>query len=88
MRIKSNYDLVDIADEYMLIPLGDAAISFKGVITLNEAAGFLLKHMKTHKTKEELVSILMDEYVVDRVTAEADVQKLLNKLLDLGVIEE
>ncbi len=88
MIIKSCFSLVEIANEFMLIPLEGVAKSFNGVIALNDAAGFLLQHMKIPKTKDELVEILMSDYAVDRTTAEADVDDFLQKLSAYGVFEE
>lgn len=88
MIIKSCFSLVEIANEYMLIPIEDVAKTFNGIIALNDAAGYLLQHMKKHKTKDELVDILMSDYAVDRTTAEADVDDFLQKLSTYGVFEE
>lgn len=88
MIIKSCFNLVDIANEFMLVPLEDAIKSFRGIVVLNDAAGFLMQQMKTPKTKDELVESLMKEYNVDQTTAEIDVDCFLEKMLGFGVIED
>ena len=88
MRIKSTFELVEVAGEYMLVPTGDSTTSYKGIWTLNDAAGFLLGKMNEPRTKEQLVALLMNEYKVDQTTAESDIDDLLQKLLEFGVIEE
>ena len=88
MTIKPTFELVEIAGEYMLVPIGDAVASFKGILALNDAAGFLLSKMNVSKTKEEMISLLIGEYKVDRTTAERDLEILLTRLFDFGVIEE
>ena len=88
MKIKSNFSLVDIAGEYMAIPVGEEATSFNGLVALTEAASFLLKNMNEPKTKEDLVALLIQEYDVEKVVAEEDVSKMVKDLLNMGVIEE
>ena len=87
MIIRANVEVVDMAGEYVAVPIGQEAAYFNGVVALNEAAAFLLKSMKCHKTKEELVKILMTEYEVDPIVAEKDIDAFLKKMLDMGVIE-
>lgn len=87
MIIRPDFEVVDMAGEYVAVPIGQEAASFNGVVALNEAAAFLLKSMKCHKTKEELVKILMTEYEVDHIVAEKDIDAFLKKMLDMGVIE-
>ncbi len=87
MIIKSTMEIVDVANEYMIIPTGDAASSFKGIVALNECSAFLLKNMKTEKTEEELTELLMSQYLVDKATAEKDIHIFIEKLSNMGVIE-
>ena len=88
MTIKPTFELIEVAGEYMLVPVGDSAASFRGIVTLNDAAGFLLSKMHVSKTKEELVTLLMHEFSVEQTTAEKDIEDCLQKLFELGVIEE
>lgn len=85
---KPGFELIDIAGEHMAVPVGEEAVSFKGVVALSEAASFLLKNMQEPKSKEELAALLTQEYDVDMATAKADIEKLIKNLLDMGVIEE
>ncbi len=88
MVLKSGFELVEIADEHMVIPVGDHAASFQGVVALSEAAYFLLGNLKTPKTSDELLNLLINEYEVDKDTAKKDLDDLVKKLLDLGIVEE
>lgn len=81
-----NFDIVNVVDEYMAVPVGEEAVSFHGVVALSESAAFLLNNMNEHRTKEELVGLLCSEYDVDRSTAENDVEEIISKFRDLKVI--
>ena len=66
MKIKDNYVLQTMADEYIVVPVGEEADRVHGIIKLNETGAFLWKRMAGEKTSsEELEGILMAEYPVD-----------------------
>lgn len=88
MIMSSDFELVDVAGEHMAVPVGEKAVSFKGVIALSEAAFFLLQNMNVQQTKESLLKLLCSEYDIDVATARTDLEALLPKLLDLGLVNE
>ncbi len=88
MKIKSDFKLVDIADEHMIVPVGRAAVVFDGVVALSDAAYFLIKNMEQSRTKEELVEILLKEYEVSLPVAQKDIDGLIQKLIELDLVEE
>ena len=88
MLLSSSFEIVDIVDEHIAVPVGKKAHSFSGVIALTEAACFLLKNMSKPKTKEELLDILIAEFDVDRSIAEKDIDEFIQSSLELGLIED
>ena len=86
MKINMKYEIVDVADEHLAVPVDDKAVSFKGVIVLTDAAAYLLKNMKATTTKADLIKMLIDEYDIDEDTASYDVDAFIQKLVGLGVI--
>ena len=88
MKIKENFEIVNIAGDYMLVPIGDQLEQFKGTVVLNEVSAFLLEKMKKEITKEELVQSLLEEYEVDPVTAKEDVENVLEAMRKTGIIND
>lgn len=88
MIIDPNFEIVDIVDEHLAVPIGEKAKSFNGVVALSDAAAFLLKNMNKSRSKQELVELLTAEYNVEESIAKADVDNMIEKLLDMGVIKE
>lgn len=82
------FEIIEISGEYMAIPVGEMALNFRGIVTLNNASAFLLKKMETQKSKQDLVRILCDVFIVDETRAFQDVQVFIDKLLSIGVILE
>ena len=88
MVLRQGFEIVNVADEWLIIPLGDTSINFTGVVAVNETTAFLLNKLNTPKSEEELIAILMDEYDVDAETAKQDIQKTFRKLIEIGVVSE
>ena len=87
MKIKENYELVEIGDERMLIPVGDEAQGFRGVVTINEEMAYLARLAREEKSVEELADAMTGEFDVDRETAVRDILAMQAKLDEMGVTE-
>ena len=87
MKLKYEFVVREIMGDYVLVPSGDAALEFGGMITTSEVGSFLITHLKEDVTEDVLVDKLMSEYEVDRETAAADVAEFLSKLKQLEIIE-
>lgn len=87
MRIKSGFEVVNIGDEYMLIPVRDEANLFHGVVAINEETSFLIRHMQQGQEVGTLADLLSSRYDVDSETATRDIKELLYSLDKMGVVE-
>ena len=88
MKILENFVLQKIADEHIVVPIGEAADKLHGVIKLSSTGVFLWKNLIESKTQDELVDILSSEYQIERGIAQADVQKFIKQLVEMGCIEQ
>ncbi len=86
MEIKKQLIQRQIAGETILVPVGKTVYESKGLFVLNELGSFIWDILPQAQTKEEIVEAVLNEYDVDRSTAEQDTEKFLQKLTDLGVI--
>ncbi len=82
MKIKEGFILREVAGSYLVVAVGKAVKEFNGVVNLNETGAFLWKLLEKSSTEEEMVNALLEEYDVDRATAEADVKSFVDKLLE------
>ena len=87
MKIKEGYLLRQVAGSSIIVAVGDEAVNFDGIKTLNETGAFLWKQLETETNEETIVKALMDEYEVDEETAKADVSEFVNLLINNGLIE-
>ena len=87
MQVSKDLILREVAGEYILIPVGKAALKIHGMINLTESAVFLWKKLQEDCTEEELVQALLKEYDIDRETAAADVRERIEQMQKIGVME-
>lgn len=87
MKLKENFVLRQVADTWVVLPLGAASLDFNGMLTLNESGALLWRALEKGGDREALADALTAEYDVDQATAMADVQEFLEKLLVAGCVE-
>ena len=87
MKLKHEFVVRNILDEYILVPCGDSALSFGGMISTSEVGAFLINALKNDVTREDLAQQLMQEYEVDEDTAYADLDEFLEQLNRLELLE-
>ena len=87
MKLKENFVLRQVADTWVVLPLGAASLDFNGMLTLNESGALLWRALEKGGDREALADALTAEYDVDQATAMADVQEFLDKLLAAGCVE-
>lgn len=87
MKLKRDFILKRIAGSYVVVPVRQQAVDFSGIIKLSETGAFLWKNLENGADREELVSKLLDEYMVDEATAAADVDRFIERLNEVGLLE-
>lgn len=88
MKINKNFVLREIAGEHIIIPTGDTAPKFNGLITVNEVGVSLLHMLQEDVTFDGLVKGILDEYDVEEEVAREDIQEFLEKLTKGGILAE
>ena len=58
MRIKEGYMLREAAGETVVVPFGEEALNFQGIISLNETGALLWKELEQGCEKKDLVQAL------------------------------
>lgn len=87
MRIKDEFVLQELVDEYIVVPVGDEADRMQGIVRLNESGAFLWNLMlQNEQTEETLVNALIEKYGIDLDTAKEDVSSFVNAIKEYGCI--
>jgi hypothetical protein len=87
MKLKKDFVLKNVAGNFVVFPVGEATVDFRGMLALNETGAFLWEKLADGSTKNELCTALCNEYDIDSATAQADVDSFIKKLEDAGCIE-
>ena len=88
MKINNNFILKEIADSYMVVPVGNELIDLNAMITLNESGAFLWKLLLNDSTVYELVTAMLKEYDIDINTATEDIREVVANLRKIGALDE
>ena len=86
MRRNSEFVLRQIAGKNVVVPLGQAAEAFRGMITLNKTGKFLWDLLETEQTEESLAKALVEPYGITEERALTGVKIFLEPLYPTGVI--
>lgn len=87
MRISDNFVLRTIMDEYVIVPVGEAALQVNGIISTNGVGAFLWQLLQEDVTPDFLVDRLLDEYEVSAEKARTDVNAFLDQLKANNILE-
>lgn len=88
MKIKEGFVLRTICGQNVISGEGSANVNYSSLISLNETAAFLFKELQGKEfTEENAVDLLLDQYEVDRETAEKDVKALFAKWVEIGLAQ-
>lgn len=88
MKIKDGFVLTALGEEYVAVPVGERNAQFHGIVRLNDTGAFIWKALAENLNSEQITEKLLEEYEVDRQTAEKAVNRLIKKLKDNGLVEE
>lgn len=88
MKLNKNYILRQVADVWVVLPIAEATANFNGMLTLNETGALLWKTLEQGGNRETMADVLTAEYIVTREQALADVDEFLEKLANVGCLEE
>ena len=78
----------DIAGDIVIVPVGETALSYNGMITTNPTGAAIWKALESECDRETLIQTLLDRFDIDYKTAAADTDEFLNKLRALEMLDE
>ncbi len=86
MKLKDGFVLRQVAETWVVLPLGPTTIDFNGMLTLNESGAMLWKVLEQGGNKEDMTNMLTSEYDVSYEDALTDVNAFIDKLIQIGCI--
>ena len=86
MNLKYDFAVREIVGEYVMVPLGEGALEFAGMISTSETGAVLVEALKQDVSREELLKRMLEEFDVDEQTANADLEEFLGQLRKLNLL--
>lgn len=87
MKVKEGFMLREIADSWVIVPLGTRTVEFNGIMTLNESGAFLWRKLEGGAELCDLVSAIKSEYNVNDKIAAADVKEFIDAVNAKDLLE-
>lgn len=75
-----------IMDENLLIPIGETAQTFNGMVVLSDVGNFIWNNVERASSLNELIKLIVDAYDVDANEASQDAISFLTQLLNAGML--
>lgn len=88
MKLNEEFLIYDMDGERTLVPTGDAAEKYHGIVRCNETASFVIQCLKNDTTEENLVKALEQEYTGEHERIVNNVRKTLETLRAIGALIE
>ena len=88
MRIKYCFEIMDLDDGKVAVPIGGNEDPFYGVLKINETAARILELMREDTTEERIVEELMQQYEGERTQITSYVHAFIETLNTEGLLEE
>ncbi|MBR6785758.1 MAG: PqqD family protein [Clostridia bacterium] len=82
--IKQGYVTREIAGEFIAVPVDSSCGT--GIVILNPVSKLLWDEMRSEKTFDELVGVMLENYDIPREEAENDLRDFLNQLNENGLL--
>lgn len=87
MHRNENFILRQVAGMTVIVPVGQAAERFPGMISVNETGAFLWELLEMEQTTQTLTEALTRQYEVGAEQAGKDTGRFLEKLKLAGAVD-
>mgnify|MGYP005826266115 FL=1 len=87
MKIREGFVLRQIADQWMVVPIGSMAEKIHGLIALNETAADIWKILEDDRTVDEVVDILMFSYDYEKDKIKDNVLEFIQTLEENNMLD-
>lgn len=86
MRLKYDFELIEMDGSTIAVPVGNCSEDFHGVIRLNDTAAFIFNLLKDETTEADIVNALEKEYCASIRLLEEDVHKYIAAFNEKGLL--
>ena len=86
MHLKYTFEIMELSDQIIAVPIGDNVQAFRGVIKLNETSAFIFELLKEDITEDIIVDKLEMEYNAPKELLIHDVRRYIQEFNERGLL--
>ena len=86
MKLNPDFIPRELMDDFLLLPSGQTALDFNGIITLNEMGRDIFQLLPQVEDEEALTQRLLEEYDVGEEELRADLSEFLSQLRERNIL--
>ena len=86
MKLKKEFVTYTSGDKHIMVST-DTKL-FSGIVQSNTTGAFIIELLKNEITREQIISAMLEEFEAEEDVIAADVDKILEKLRDIGALAE
>ena len=86
MRVKPGFVVREVGGKKYAVATGEAARSFKGMLSLNDVGATIFNLLQSDTTAEQIVKVILEEYDASAEIVSADVDNFIRQLRSIDVI--
>lgn len=88
MKIKDGFIMKDVAGSKVVLPLGERQAEIRGIITFNDVGAEVFNMLDGTNSVEEIIEKIVKDYEAPYDTVKSDVEKLIEKMRENGLVED
>lgn len=87
MKTKYDFEIMDLDDGLVAVPIGGGTEIFHGVLKVNDTAVEILNLMKEDTTEEKIVASIMEQYSGEKEQIQEYVHSFIETLTAEGLVD-
>lgn len=88
MKLKYNFTINQIGDDFIAVPVSTEKIDFNGILRLNETAAFIVDTLNNDITEDVLIATVAEKFSCEKQDAEQNIATIVNSLREAELILE
>ena len=86
MRLKFDFETMELDDSFIVIPVGEGASNYHGIIKVNDVGEEIIRLLKDDISEDTIVEMLLKEYDISQETLRACVLSFLSEFEKKGML--
>jgi len=86
MHLKYKFEMMELGDQFVAVPVGEGAEHLHGVIKLNETAALIFKLLEEETTEKAIIQKLLTEYDIPEEVVTKDLSNYIQTFQEKDIL--